>query len=98
MDNGHVVVDSIESFGLEDITPDLAGESGFSSVDDLLATAKHGKGANVYLIRFHYLAPGAWDAPAVPEFSAVSPRSRPASTLLRRIRRATPAPHRGRSR
>jgi hypothetical protein len=29
----------------------------------LLLTAKHGRGTNVYLIRFHYLPPGAWDAP-----------------------------------
>lgn len=26
-----------------------------------LKTAKHGSGDKVYLIRFHYLAPGAWD-------------------------------------
>jgi hypothetical protein len=30
-------------------------------VKDLLGTAKHGKGKKVFLIRFHYLAPGAWD-------------------------------------
>jgi hypothetical protein len=29
-------------------------------VKDLLQIAKHGKGRNVYLIRFHYLRPGAW--------------------------------------
>ena len=42
---------------VEDITDDLARESGFPGVDDLLAVAKHGPGDNVYLIRFHYLAP-----------------------------------------
>jgi len=61
MDDGHIVVDSIEPITLADITYDLARESGFSSVEDLLATAKHGPGENVYLIRFHYLPPGAWD-------------------------------------
>ena len=30
---------------------------------DLLQTAKHGSGDNVYLIRFRYLPPGAWDVP-----------------------------------
>jgi hypothetical protein len=25
--------------------------------------ARHGAGENVYLIRFHYLPPGAWDVP-----------------------------------
>ena len=41
----------------------FARESGFDSVKDLLGTAKHGKGHTVYLIRFHYLQPGAWDTP-----------------------------------
>ncbi len=63
MDEGHVVVDSIEPITLKDVTYDLARESGFQSVDDLLRTAKHGRGENVYLIRFHYLPPGAWDTP-----------------------------------
>ena len=61
MDEGHVVVDSIVPMKLKDITDDLAHESGFDSVKDLLGTAKHGKGNKVYLIRFHYLRPGAWD-------------------------------------
>lgn len=61
VDDGHIVVDSIEEIRLRDITHDLARESGFDTVKDLLAMAKHGKGSNVYLIRFHYLPPGAWD-------------------------------------
>ena len=40
---------------------DLARESGFASVKDLLEMAQHGPGRNLYLIRFHYLPPGAWD-------------------------------------
>ena len=63
MDDGHIVVDSITQLTLRDITRDLAQESGFASVKDLLSVAKHGRGNNVYLIRFHYLAPGAWDTP-----------------------------------
>jgi hypothetical protein len=63
MDDGHIVVDSITEIGIDDITYDLARESGFDSVEDLLETAKHGAGENVYLIRFHYLPPGAWDTP-----------------------------------
>src|SRR5262245_51541852 len=61
MDDGHIVVDSITPIRLKDITHDLARESGFDSVKDLLEIAKHGRGKNVYLIRFHYLPPGAWD-------------------------------------
>ena len=61
MDEGHIVVDSIVPITLEDITYDLARESGFESVEALLEIAKHGRGSNAYLIRFHYLPPGAWD-------------------------------------
>jgi hypothetical protein len=64
MDDGHVVVDSIAPIELGDITHDLARESGFASVEDLLEVARHGSGDNVYLVRFHYLRPGAWEAPA----------------------------------
>jgi hypothetical protein len=59
MDWGHIVVESIEPISLGDITPALARKSGFDSVDDLLRIARHGRGRNVYLIRFHYLPPGA---------------------------------------
>ena len=63
MDEGQIVVDSLVPMSLADITDDLARESGFSDVKNLLQTAKHGGGDNVYLIRFHYLRPGAWDVP-----------------------------------
>ena len=63
MDEGSIVVDSIEPIELEDITYDLARESGFASVEDLLAIARHGRGDHIYLIRFHYLPPGGWDLP-----------------------------------
>jgi hypothetical protein len=63
MDEGHIVVDSIAPMAITDVTDDLARESGFESVDDLLGIARHGRGEKVYLIRFHYLRPGAWDTP-----------------------------------
>ena len=65
MDDGHIVVDAITPMTVEEITYDLARGSGFESVDDLLGTARHGSGDQVYLIRFHYLPPGAWDTPRV---------------------------------
>jgi len=61
MDDGHIVVDSVESISRRDITRDLARESGFATVKALLEIAQHGPGRNVYLIRFHYLPPGGWD-------------------------------------
>jgi hypothetical protein len=63
MEDGHIVVDSIRPISIDEITYDLARESGFESVDELLQVAKHGRGDHVYLIRFHYLPPGAWDTP-----------------------------------
>ena len=41
--------------GPETLLASLA--SGFLGVLDLLKVAKHGKGENIYLIRFHYLPP-----------------------------------------
>ncbi len=61
MDDGHIVVDSVERITIADITHDLARESGFDSVEDLLSVARHGSGRKVFLVRFHYLPPGAWD-------------------------------------
>lgn len=61
MDDGHIVVDSITTMRVEDIDDDLARESGFADVKDLLGVAEHGRGEHVYLIRFHCLPPGAWD-------------------------------------
>ncbi len=57
MEEGEIEIDSIEPIGLPDITPDLARASGFLGVLDLLKVAKHGKGENIYLVRFHYLPP-----------------------------------------
>jgi hypothetical protein len=65
MDEGHVVVDAIMPMELADITDEIARESGFSTVKELLEVARHGTGDNVYLIRFHYLPPGGWDVPVV---------------------------------
>jgi hypothetical protein len=55
MDEGEIEIDSIEPIGFPDITLALARASGFLGVLDLLKVAKHGKGENIYLVRFHYL-------------------------------------------
>ena len=62
MEEGHILVESIRRIALEDVTGELARRSGFKGVVDLLKTAKHGPGTNVYLIEFHYLPPGGGDA------------------------------------
>jgi hypothetical protein len=58
MDEGEIQIDSILPISFADITPELARASGFKGVVDLLKVAKHGKGENVYLVRFHYVPPG----------------------------------------
>src|SRR6266581_2348887 len=59
MEKGEIEVDSIETIGFPDITPELARESGFLGVLDLLKIAKHGRSERIYLVRFHYVAPRA---------------------------------------
>src|ERR1700678_1684291 len=54
IDEGEIVIDSVELISLEEVTSDLAIESGFEGRADLLKVAKHGAGDTVYLIRFHY--------------------------------------------
>ena len=53
---GHIEIDSIEQIEMSDVTPELARESGFNGLVDLLKIAKHGSGTNVYLVRFHCVA------------------------------------------
>jgi hypothetical protein len=55
MEEGAIEIDSIETIGFPDITPELARVSGFLGVLDLLKVAKHGKSEKIYLVRFHYV-------------------------------------------
>jgi hypothetical protein len=104
MEEGQIVVDSIVPLRRAEITSDLARESGFGSVKDLLQTAKHGAGDKIYLIRFHYLPPGAWDdrRPSAKDLSepaeSGAQTSRPSrSQLLHRIRESRPPRVRGKA-
>jgi hypothetical protein len=62
---GFITVTSIRQIGLEDVTPELARQSGFAGLVELLKVAKHGSGRNVYLVRFEYSAgaPGSLEQP-----------------------------------
>jgi len=66
MEEGEIEVESIEPMALFDITHQLAIESGFLGVIDLLKVAKHGPGDNVYFIRFHYIPPRSGKRPNRP--------------------------------
>jgi len=99
MDDGSIVVDSIEPIRIKDITGELAREVPAStSVADLLETARHGSGRKVYLIRFHYLPPGrvgrtAMEKAALTPFSGTSARRRrgPARRRSNRTEKTFPA-------
>jgi hypothetical protein len=54
-EQGSIEIESVEQIGFADITPALAKASGFLGVLDLLKVAKHGRGENIYLVRFHYI-------------------------------------------
>ena len=57
MEEGEIEVDAVEPITLDDVTDEIARASGFASVPDLLKVAKHGRGENVFLVRFHYVPP-----------------------------------------
>ena len=89
MEEGEIEVDSIQPIGLPDITPVLARESGFLGVVDLLKVANHGRGRNIYLVRFHYLPPrkvrpaagASAKQGAVSRARRTAPRKAPTSSL-----------------
>jgi hypothetical protein len=56
---GHIVVTRLFEITLADVTPDLARQSGFAGVVDLLKSAKHGPGRRVFFVEFRYVAPTA---------------------------------------
>jgi hypothetical protein len=59
MEEGHIVVDSIREIAPADVTVELARRSGFASIEELMAVARHGSGSNVYVVEFHYVPPAA---------------------------------------
>jgi hypothetical protein len=75
MEDGQIEVDFIEPIGFPDITPELARQSGFLGVLDLLKVAKHGKGENIYLVRFHYVPPGSTSTAVHSSHQRPKPRS-----------------------
>jgi hypothetical protein len=54
---GEIVVTKMFEISLADVTPELARQSGFAGVVDLLKVAKHGAGRRVFFIEFRYVAP-----------------------------------------
>jgi hypothetical protein len=59
MEEGHILVDAVREIAPDAVTDAMARASGFADVADLMATARHGRGENVYLVEFHYVPPAA---------------------------------------
>jgi hypothetical protein len=55
LDEGHIEVSSIRQILWEDLTDKLARDTGFKNLIDMMKTAKHGSGQNVYYVRFQYV-------------------------------------------
>jgi hypothetical protein len=77
MEEGEIEVDAVVPIELSDITPELARRSGFKGVVDLLKVARHGKGDNVYLVRFHWVPPGVGVERTAPRARRISSRRAP---------------------
>ena len=54
---GQIIVTKIFEVSLADVTPELARQTGFAGVVDLLKVAKHGPGRRVFVIEFRYVEP-----------------------------------------
>ena len=54
---GHILVTKLFEVSLADVTPDLARQSGFSGMVELLKVARHGAGRRVFVIEFRYVRP-----------------------------------------
>lgn len=52
---GEIVVTRIFEISLADVTPELARQSGFTGVVELLKIAKHGAGRRVFVVDFRYV-------------------------------------------
>lgn len=61
LEDGYVEVESMQQIEWEDITAEMAVTSGFRGVEDLLKTARHGKGDNVYMITFRYIEDDSYE-------------------------------------
>jgi predicted DNA-binding protein (MmcQ/YjbR family) len=92
---GQIEIDSIQAIEWSDITPELARESGFSGVVDLLKIAKHGSGRNVYLVKFHLVtarAAGKGKAAPVRETPSGDKQRQRIAKILRALPEAQAKP------
>ena len=56
--DGAIEVTRLQEVDLSDITDEMARQTGFADLDDLMATAKHGRGERVFLVDFVFVPGG----------------------------------------
>jgi hypothetical protein len=59
LDEGHIEVTAIREISWEDLSDELARDTGFKNLIDLMKTAKHGAGQRIYYVRFRYVSGSA---------------------------------------
>jgi len=57
--DGFIEVTRLQEVDLGDITEELACAGGFGSLDDLMKTARHGRGERVFIVDFVFVAAGS---------------------------------------
>jgi len=55
LDEGYIEVTSIREISWADLSDELARDTGFENLLDMMRTAKHGAGQHIYYVRFRYL-------------------------------------------
>lgn len=51
---GVIFAETVQEITEGEITLEMAQESGFDSIEDLLQSGKHGRGERVFLVRFRF--------------------------------------------
>ena len=56
--DGFIEVTRLQEVDLEDVTEAMALEGGFESLEDLMKTARHGRGERVFIVDFVFVPGG----------------------------------------
>lgn len=57
--DGHIEVTRLQEIDLADVDEAMARAGGFGSLDELLATARHGRGERVFIVDFVFVPEGS---------------------------------------
>lgn len=54
---GHIEVTRLQEVDLADVTEAMAREGGFTNLEALMETARHGRGERVFIVDFEFVGP-----------------------------------------